>query len=249
MPLPLRHGLTLGELARYFNQYGTEIQLKPELLDAQATTIGDPTGETKPPATQPGLHADLHVIAMQNWTRGQFYADTGLLWVPPSPNLRTPRAAILYPALGMTEYNNISVGRGTPTPFENLGAPWIKSEELAAYLTARKILGVLITPSTMTIAETPDHYPSHGQTIPAIHFEVTDRTALDSPALGLELLSALHRLYPKDFKLPPAKNLVANAATLSAVTAGQDPRDILPLWQPALTQFRTQSAPLLLYPR
>ncbi len=253
MPLPLRHGLTLGELARYFNQYGTEIQLKPELLNAEATVIGTPTaqdpGNQLPPATQPGLHADLHVIAMQNWTRGQFYADTALPWVPPSPNLKTPRAAILYPALGMTEYNNISVGRGTPTPFENLGAPWIKSEELAAYLTARNIPGVIITPTTMTIAEDSNHYPSHGQTIPALHFEVTNRTTLDTPELGLELLSALHHLYPRDFKLTLAKNLIANAATLAAITAGTDPRDIAAAWQPALTQFRLQSTPLLLYPR
>ena len=253
MPIPLRHGLTLGELARYFNRYATEIQLNPELLNAEATVIGTPTasdpGNLLPPATQPGLHANLHVVAMQSWTRGQYYADTGVPWIAPSPNLRTPIAAILYPALGMTEYNNISVGRGTPTPFENLGAPWLNASELATYLTARHIPGVLITPTTMTIAEDSNHYPSHGQTIPAIHFQVTDKQALDSPELGVELLSALHLLYPKAFHLTIAKNLIANAATLTAITAGTDPHDIAAAWQPALTQFRLQSTPLLLYPR
>ncbi len=257
MPIPLRHGLTLGELARYFNRYATEIQLKPELSrginDGEATIIGTPTpqdpGNELPPATQPGLHADLHVIPMQNWTRGQYYASTGLPWTPPSPNLRTPKAAILYPALGTTEGTNVSVGRGTETPFENLGAPYIHAEELAQYLTARKIPGVQITPTTMTIAEDANHYPFHGQTIPALHFEVTDRTQLDSPELGIELLAALHHLYPADFKLARAKNLLSNAATLDAITAGQDPKAIAAGWQPTLADFHTRTTPFLLYPR
>ena len=256
MPIPLRHGLTLGELARYFNRYATEIQLKPELSrginDGEATIIGTPTpqdpGNELPPATQPGLHADLHVIPMQNWTRGQYYDSTGLPWTPPSPNLRTSKAAILYPALGTTEGTNVSVGRGTETPFENMGAPYIHAEELAQYLNARKIPGVQITPTTMTIAEDANHYPFHGQTIPALHFEVTDRTQLDSPELGIELLAALHHLYPADFKLARAKNLLANAATLDAITADQDPEAIAAGWQPTLADFRARSTPFLLYP-
>ena len=187
--------------------------MKPELLDAQALTIGPPALEALPPATKPGLHANLTVIAMQNWRRADYYADTQLPWTAPSPNLRTLAATILYPAVGLTEQTNISVGRGTPAPFENLGAPWINAPELATYLTHRQIPGVLITPTTLTIAETPEHYPSHGQTIPAIHFEVTDPTAFDSPEFGIEILSALQTLYPKSFQLDRAKTLLANAAT------------------------------------
>ncbi len=247
MPLPVRHGLTFGELARYFNAQGTEVQLKPTLLDARAFDIGPPTPNALPPATQPGLHANLIVIPMQHWQRSQFFPDTGLTWTPPSPNLRTLAATILYPALGLTEQTNISVGRGTATPFENLGAPFIDGQQLAAYLVARKIAGIRITPTTLTIADTPEHYPSHGQTIPGIHFEVTDHAAFNSPEFGIELLAALHRLYPTQFQLDRAKTLLANADTLAALKAGRDPAEIAATWLPALQRFQAQARPYLLY--
>ncbi len=103
MSLPVRHGMTMGELAQYFNR------------------------EAK-------LHAPLTVVAMQGWQRGDWYDSTGLTWVNPSPNLRDMEEAMLYPALGLVETTNISVGRGTDTPFEILGAPWIDGRKLARYL-------------------------------------------------------------------------------------------------------------------
>ncbi len=247
MPLPVRHGLTFGELARYFNAQAVEVQLKPTLLDARALDIGSPAPIQLPPATQPGLHAQLTVIPMQHWQRSEYFADTGLTWTPPSPNLRTLAATILYPALALTEQTNISVGRGTAAPFENLGAPFIDGQQLAAYLVARKIPGIHIAPTTLTIAETPEHYPSHGQTIPGIHFEVTDRAAFNSPEFGIELLAALHKLYPAQFQLDRAKNLLANADTLAALKAGRDPAEIAATWLPALQRFQAQARPYLLY--
>ncbi len=246
-PLPVRHGLTFGELARYFNATATEVQLKPEILNANPLDIGPPVVEITPPATHPGLHANLTVIPMQHWRRTNYYAATGLPWIPPSPNLRTLAATILYPAVGLTEQTNISVGRGTPTPFENLGAPWIDAPTLATYLTNRQIPGILITPTTLTIAETPEHYPSHGQTIPGLHFEVTNPTLFDSPEFGIELLAALDTLYPKQFHLDQAHTLLANAQTLTALHHHTDPRDIAATWLPALNQFREATKPYLLY--
>jgi SSS family transporter len=247
MPLPSRHGLTLGELARYFNAQATAVDLKPELLDARSVTLGDPSAELKPPATQPGLHANLIVVPMRHWSRAEFWANTKLSWMPPSPNLKSPTAAILYPGVGLTEQTNVSVGRGTATPFEGLGAPWLDATQLATYLTARQIPGVTITPTQITVAEDANHYPYRGQTIPAIHFAVTDASALDSPELGVELLAALHHLYPAQFKLALAKNLLANARTLALLQSGTDPREIARSWLPALESFEQARKPFLLY--
>ena len=247
MPLPVRHGLTFGELARTFNAFGKAVQLDPRLLGARAATLGTETPDALPPATQPGLHANLIVIPMQNWHRAEYYADTGLPWTPPSPNLKTLAATILYPALGLTEQTNVSVGRGTPTPFEDLGAAFLNGPELAAYLTARKIPGVSFTATTYPVAETPEHYPGHGASLPGIHFNVRDRAAFDSPELGLELLAALHHLYPKDFHLSGARTLLANPSIFSALEAGQDPRDILAGQTKELADFRAATRPFLLY--
>ena len=236
LPIPLRHSLTFGELARYFN---ANLPLLSSSRDAGGSAFSTQGAKASAPLT---------VIPMRNYSRSYYYTDTGLPWTPPSPNLKTPRAAILYPALGLTEQTNISVGRGTPTPFENLGAPWIKADELASFLTTRHIPGVTITPTTMTIAEDANHYPFHGQTIPALHFEVTDPTTLDSPELGLELLSALHHLYPTQFQIERCKTLLANASTLEALTEGQDPGDIASTWTAGLDRFRQTTAPYLLYP-
>jgi uncharacterized protein YbbC (DUF1343 family) len=210
-------------------------------------TLGDPSADLKPPATQPGLHANLIVVPMRHWSRAEFWADTQLPWTPPSPNLKSPTAAILYPGVAFAEQTNVSVGRGTATPFEELGAPWLDANQLAAYLTARKIPGVAITPAQMTVAEDANHYPYHGQAIPAIHFAVTNPSALDSPELGVELLAALHNLYPAQFKLALAKNLLANAQTLALLQSGADPREIAAKWQPGIEAFEEARKAYLLY--
>jgi SSS family transporter len=242
MPLPVRHGLTLGELAKYI--VGTK-----------------------------HLATNLTVVPMQHWQRTQLYADTGLPWIDPSPNLRSPEAALLYPALGLIETTNLSVGRGTAHPFSFFGAgipptkpsnstatggltdstssastPWFHATEVASYLTARNIPGVTFTPTTEAIAEDANHYPYHGQTIEAVRLTLTDPTLADTPELGIEILAALHHLYPTQFNLARAKTLLCNQSTLDALTRGDDPRSIAAAWQPSLTAFRDATKPYLLYP-
>jgi uncharacterized protein YbbC (DUF1343 family) len=202
---------------------------------------------------------------MQNWHRSEFFDQTGLPWVNPSPNLRNVEEATLYPGLGMLDFTNVSVGRGTETPFEIFGAgaipatkdppaqpaltqSWFNGNTVAAYLTARKIPGVTFAAAKFSVAEDTNHYPYHGQTIQGVRLTVTDRNALDSPELGIEILSALHHLYPKEFQLAKAAPLVANTKTMAALTRGDDPRAIAASWAPALAEFKARRAKYLLYP-
>ena len=198
---------------------------------------------------------------MQNWRRDEFYDQTGIPWVNPSPNLRSVEAATLYPGLGTLDYSNVSVGRGTATPFEVFGAgatpatktapavpAWFDGPTVAAYLTARRIPGVTFAATTFPVAETSEKYPYHGQTIEGVKLTVTDRLALDSPELGIEILSALHHLYPTQFKLEKAAILVANTETMAALARGDDPRAIAASWAPALAAFKSRRAKYLLYP-
>jgi SSS family transporter len=217
MSLPVRHGLTLGELMQYAN-------------------------------AAKHLNASLTVIPMQHWSRSEYFADTGLPWVNPSPNLRSPDAAILYPALGLIETTNISVGRGTEHPFSFFGASWMEAQDVAAALTARAIPGVVFSAAIEPIAEDSNHYPFHGQPIPAVRLTVTDRNAFDSPETGIEILSVLHKLYPTQFQLAKVQTLLCNRATLEALERGDDPRSISQSWNAALGQFKAARAPYLLYP-
>ncbi len=227
MPLPIRHGLTLGELALYFNRE----RLLPSTLA---------------PNTQAPIQALLTVIPMQHWTREQFFDNTRLPWTNPSPNLRSPTAAILYPGVALLEMTNISVGRGTETPFEHIGAPYINASELAAYLTARNIPGITFTPTTFAINEDPNHYPFHGKTIPGVAFTVTDRKSLDTPELGIEVIAALHHLYPQ-FAFEKTARLIDNVDTTQALANHTDPRDIAKAWRRDLDSYTHRRQPYLLY--
>ncbi len=252
-PIPIRHGLTLGELARYFNAYAVQSPLDPRLLDGRSVVIGAQDnvaadgGHTQAPATQPGLHADLTVVPMQNWSRDEFFNQTGLPWIPPSPNMKSPATNVVYPGVALMDFTNMSVGRGSPAPYENFGAPFLDAAQLAAYLEARHIPGVTFSPTTLAIAETPEHYPFHGQTIPAIHLTVTDRIHLDSPELGVELLAALHHLYPMQFQLEKAKTILLNTETLEAIKHNQDPREIADTWRRGILTFESNRRPYLIY--
>jgi len=198
---------------------------------------------------------------MQNWHRDEFFDQTGVPWVNPSPNLRSVTEATLYPALGMMDATNVSVGRGTATPFEVFGAgatdatkdspaqaAWFDGKAVAAYLTARRIPGVEFAATPFAVTEDANHYPFHGQTIEGVRLTVTGRIALDSPELGIEILSALHHLYPTQFKLDKAAPLVANSETMNALARGDDPRTIAARWASALAAFKARRAQYLLYP-
>ena len=212
-PLPVRHGMTLGELARYLNGEFT-------------------------------LHAPLSVIAMQGWQRGDWFDDTGLTWTNPSPNLRSVQEAILYPALGLIETTNISVGRGTDTPFEYVGAPWIDGRALAHALNARFLPGVRFVPVIFT-PQPP--YPYANQLCHGIELIVTDRNVVDAPDLGLEIAAQLHKLYPDQYHLEKIDTLLANHAVLDALMAGRDSQRVAEDWQQDLRAFETKRKPYLLY--
>lgn len=213
MPIPVRHGMTLGELARYDNE-----QLQ--------------------------LHAPLTVVAMKGWQRGDWFDSNGLTWVSPSPNLRNLEEAILYPALGLIETTNISVGRGTDTPFEQFGAPWINGRSLAQFLNRRDLPGVRFYATQFT-PEKP--YPYAGQSCSGVRILVTDRNVLDAPELGIEIASALHRFYPDQFALQKMNTLLANHTVLDAISSGDDPEYIAEGWRVGLSNFEQQRQSALLY--
>jgi uncharacterized protein YbbC (DUF1343 family) len=234
--MPVRHGMTYGELAKLF-------------LAADVARLG--------------MSANvLTVVPMQGWQRRMLWADTGLAWNTPSPNLRSAEAATLYPALGLIEMTNVSVGRGTAHPFgffgagvapldKMTGAPapqWFDAKQVAEYLTGRHIPGVTFSAAHEAIDEDANRYPFHGQTIEAVRVRVTDSAALDSPELGIEILAALHHLYPAQFALAKAKTLIANQTTMDALERGDDPRAIAASWQGGLAAFRAQRVAALLYP-
>ncbi len=189
------------------------------------------------------LGARLQVVKMQGWQRGDWFDSTGLEWVNPSPNLRDLNEATLYTGVALIEGSNVSVGRGTDTPFEVVGAPWIKGRELAAYLNAREIPSVRFIP----IVFTPSSGTAAGERCEGVNLIMLDRNTLDAPELGIELASALHKLYPNDFKLDRMLDLLANKATFDALAAGQDPRRIAQDWEDALRRFVELRGRYLLY--
>jgi uncharacterized protein YbbC (DUF1343 family)/CubicO group peptidase (beta-lactamase class C family) len=213
MPLPVRHGMTMGELTQYFNH-------------------------------ERNLRAPLTVVKMQGWQRGDWYDSTGLTWVNPSPNLRDMEEAMLYPALGLVETTNISVGRGTDTPFEIFGAPWVDGRKLAHYLNERFLPGVRFVPVDFT-PQKP--YPYSGENCHGVRVLVLDRNVLDSPELGIEIAAALHKLYPQDYKLERINTLLANQHVLEALMSGVDPARIAEDWRAALEQFEVKRKAALIY--
>jgi uncharacterized protein YbbC (DUF1343 family)/CubicO group peptidase (beta-lactamase class C family) len=210
--LPVRHGMTMGELAKMFN-------------------------------AERGLNAKLTVVLMEGWQRGDWFDSTGLEWVNPSPNLRNVTEEALYPGVAMIEGTNVSVGRGTDSPFELLGAPWMKSRELAAYLNGRGIGGVRFVPVTFT----PTSAVYSGQECQGVNIVLTDRNGLATSELGIELAAALHKLYPADFKLERMQELLVNQSVYDALVAGEDPRRIAGDWQDDLDKFEKIREKYLIY--
>ncbi len=189
------------------------------------------------------IGARLEVVAMQGWQPGDWFDSTGLGWVNQSPNLRSLTEATLYPGVALVEGTNVSVGRGTDTPFEVLGAPWIKGRDLAAYLNGRSIQSVRFVP----IVFTPSSSNFAGERCEGVNLFVLDRNTLESPELGIELASALHKLYPNDFKLERMSDLLVNQSVLDALGAGEDPRRIAEDWQDRLEAFVRLREKYLLY--
>jgi uncharacterized protein YbbC (DUF1343 family)/CubicO group peptidase (beta-lactamase class C family) len=212
-PLPIRHGMTVGELAEMFNR-------------------------------ENHLGAKLHVIRMTDWQRTDWYDETGLAWVNPSPNLRDLTEEVLYPGVAMLEGAKVSVGRGTDTPFEVLGAPWIDGRKLAAFLNSREIQGVRFLPMDFTpLSNRFENTLCHG-----VQIVLLDRQALDPTEMGVELAAALWKLFPNDFDIDKTLPLIGARRVLQEIQAGEDPRRIVYEWQELLGEFRKLRAKYLLYP-
>jgi uncharacterized protein YbbC (DUF1343 family) len=189
------------------------------------------------------IGARVRVIPMQGWLRGDWFDSTGIVWVNPSPNLRSVNEATLYPGVGLIEGTNVSVGRGTDTPFEVVGAPWIQPRAFADYLNARLISGVRFVPVTFT----PNSSTYSGQSCGGVNLIVTDRNVLDAPELGIELAGALRKLYPENWQLDRMLGLLVNHEALDGLQRGDDPRSIAQSWQADLQKFRDLRAKYLLY--
>jgi uncharacterized protein YbbC (DUF1343 family) len=186
---------------------------------------------------------DLHIIHMQNWQRSMWFSDTGLPWVNPSPNLRSPAAEIFYPGLEILQAGGVSVGRGTSHPFELFGAPWIDGVELAAYLNRRKIPGVRFEPEKFT----PDSGLFNGELCEGVRVVLTRRDEMESLLMGMEIASTLGKLYPGKIQAAKMIELIGNASTIQLLEAGEDPVAILATWDRDAEVFQKSREQYLLY--
>ena len=210
---PVRHGMTMGELAKLFN-------------------------------AEKNLGAQLTVIPMQDWERGDWFDSTNLSWIHPSPNMRSLNAAALYPGLCLMEYaKNFSMGRGTDSPFEQVGADFIGGRELAAYLNQRQIPGVRVYPTRFT----PTESNFKGVRIEGVRFVITNRDLLDATRVGLELAVAVQKLYPGKIDFAAGKRLIGSDDVIQRIVAAEDPRTIQASFQDALDGFAEKRAKYLIY--
>ena len=211
-PMPIRHGMTMGELAQLFN-------------------------------TENHMGAQLQVVKLEGWQRKDWFDDTGLPWVNPSPNIRNLMQATLYPGIGAIEGTNISVGRGTDRPFEQVGAPWIDGVRLGSELNGRKLEGIRFYP----VAFNPVSDKYAGTTCRGVYLLVTDREALRPVRLGLEIGTALYRLYPETYNPEEADKLFGSGKQPAPIRSGADPEQVADHWEKDETQWLQLRAPYLLY--
>lgn len=210
--IPVRHGMTIGELARLFNQ-------------------------------ERNLGCDLRVVEMEGWKRAMWLDETNLLWVNPSPNMRSLTEATLYPGIGLLETTNVSVGRGTDTPFEVVGAPWIDGQQLASYLNNLRIAGVRFVPLRFS----PRSSVYKDEECGGVNIIITDRARFRPVRNGLEIAAALRELYPAQWKVDNYLRLLVNADSLERLKRGESAGDIARSWSDRLEEFRKARARVLLY--
>jgi uncharacterized protein YbbC (DUF1343 family) len=211
-PVPVRHGMTIAELAKMFN-------------------------------FERHIGAKLTVVPMQGWLRGDWFDSTSLLWANAAPYLRSLTEATLYSGISILESGNLSAGRGTDTPFELVGAPWVNPNQLATYLNSRQIAGVRFVATSFT----PSSSSYAGQACAGVNIIVVDRTVLNGPELGIELAAALRQLYPKQYEIDKRTEQLANNATIGSLLAGEDPRRIAAGWRDSIDQFEHVRQEYLIY--
>ncbi|MGI9474342.1 MAG: exo-beta-N-acetylmuramidase NamZ family protein [Rubripirellula sp.] len=204
-------------------------------------TTGEIAGMLK---TELELELDLVIVPLQGWQRDQMFDSTGRLWIDPSPNMRSLTEAILYPGMGLWETTNVSVGRGTDTPFERLGAPWIDAAELARHLNSNSLPGVAFIPFDFT----PSSSKHANQSCGGINIMITDRKTFQPLHTGLAIAVALRKLYPDDWDTTSLNRLLGNSATEEAILEGLPLGVIIERYQAELDQFKSRRARHLLYP-
>jgi uncharacterized protein YbbC (DUF1343 family) len=210
--LPVRHGMTMGELAKLF--------IDDDKLDVK-----------------------LEVVRMQSWSRRQYFDQTGLTWVSPSPNLRSVEEVVLYPALGLLESTNLSVGRGTDTPFEIVGAPFIDGDALAKNVSARGIPGVAVEAVTFT----PKASPYQGKACKGLKLRVTDRARFEPVRTAITLALAIQELHPSDWEVDHFDRMLQSKTALDALKARKSVDDIAATWSGPLATFLKKRERFLLY--
>jgi uncharacterized protein YbbC (DUF1343 family) len=210
-PIPVRHGMTLAELAHLINR-------------------------------ERDLKTALHLVRVEGWSRRQFFDETGLLWINPSPNMRSPTQALLYPGIGLLETTNVSVGRGTDSPFEIIGAPWMDGRRLAARLNARALPGVSFTP----IEFTPESSTHADQHLGGIRITVTNREVFRPVRTGLHLAVALRELFP-EWDVESYGRLLASDKVMSGLREGNPAAELEALYNSELNEFLERRGPSLLY--
>jgi uncharacterized protein YbbC (DUF1343 family) len=211
-PLPVRYGLTIGELAQFFN-------------------------------AENHIGVDLHVVPMKNWHRNYFFDSTGIRWVPPSPNLRTTKGAIVYPGIEILQNAGVSVGRGTETPFEEFGAPWMNGEAVATALNEHHLPGLRFVNQPFI----PVTGLYSGQRCGGVGIRITDRQAVRAMRTGLEIALVLKKLYPENFDPAKLEELVGNADTIRQLLAGTPAEQIVSSWAADLASFEQLRRKYFLY--
>ena len=212
-PMPVTHGMTVGEIARMFRgEWG-------------------------------GIECDLTVVPMEGWSRAMWWEDTGVRWIDPSPNMRNPTQAVLYPCVGLLEGANLSVGRGTDEPFERFGAPFIDGPALAAALSAADLPGLRFS----AIEFTPDASRFAGERCEGVHITVTDRDALRPVEAGLAIAWLLNRLHGADLELGRLDARLMSQRTWARLLAAPDWRGIAESWSTDVAQFLARRERYLIY--
>ncbi len=210
--IPLRHGMTAGELAAMMN-------------------------------AERAIGCDLKVISVEGWRRGMLFDQTGLPWINPSPNMRTLNAAQLYPGIGLLEFS-VSVGRGTDSPFEVLGAPYVNDLRLAHELNKLGLPGVQFTP----VRFTPTTSVFKNEACGGVRIAIADRGALRPVQTGIAIATVLQRLYPKSFALAKVNTLLNRDQSVKAIRAGESWKTIIEGWSLELRGFTERRKDFLRYP-
>lgn len=193
--------------------------------------------------TERKINADVRVVKMENWSRAQWFDETSQTWINPSPNMRSLTEATLYPGIGLLEVTNVSVGRGTDTPFEIVGAPWIDGQKLAAYLNSRNLAGVRFIP----VRFKPDTSVFKNENCSGINIIIVDRARFRSVRTGIEIAVALRKLFPAGWQTERYNRLLVNSEIFEMVKRGDEPETIEKAWQKNLDEFRSRRARFLLY--